>query len=442
MRDRGRLPTRTSISSIRGEDLLPSTGRQIRLARLLGRSEPAGLPPSSADHEVPVEKLSKSDGDTGVRDLRARGWTPEQACERLRDGRYNRRFRGIYGTESSHRAPRLLDASTDVEVLENYVGGRWRPAQATEQLRRRPQPGGRPCHRARRRCRRARTSTPRSRRRKSAFPAWRDTPVVLRARALFRFVELLEAALRGDRAHRHDRARQDARRSARQRAARHRVRRGRLRRAVADDGLRPREHRHRTSTPSSFRQPLGVVRGDRAVQLSRRWCRCGSCRSPSPPATRIVLKPSEQVPLSQRLMFELLEQCDLPPGVVNLVNGGREVVEGDLRSPGHPRGVVRRIDAGGAGASTSAATHAGKRVQALGGAKNFVVVMPDADFERVDRDHHRVVLRLRRRALPGRQRAGAGRRGAHARRAIAWSSRRAALKVGDGLRAGRRRWAR
>ena len=47
-----------------------------------------------------------------------------------------------------------------------------------------------------------------------------------------------------------------------------------------------------------------------------------------------VLKPSEQVPLSQQRMFELLEQCDLPPGVVNLVNGGREVVEAICDHPG------------------------------------------------------------------------------------------------------------
>ena len=67
-----------------------------------------------------------------------------------------------------------------------------------------------------------------------------------------------------------------------------------------------------------------------------------------------VLKPSEQVPLSMRRMFELLEQCDLPPGVVNLVNGGREVVEAICDHPGHPRGVVRRIDAGGARSCTSA----------------------------------------------------------------------------------------
>jgi glutamyl-Q tRNA(Asp) synthetase len=63
---------------IRGVDLLPSTGRQIRLARLLGRERPAlflhhPLIMKSAD-----QKLSKSDGDTGVRDLRARGWTPDE----------------------------------------------------------------------------------------------------------------------------------------------------------------------------------------------------------------------------------------------------------------------------------------------------------------------------------------------------------------------------
>ena len=97
----------------------------------------------------------------------------------------------------------------------------------------------------------------------------------------------------------------------------------------------------------------------------RRWCRCGSCRSRSPAATRSSLKPSEQVPLSQQRMFELLEQCDLPPGVVNLVNGGREVVEAICDHPGHPRGVVRRLDAGRA--ARLPARHA--RRQARAGAR-------------------------------------------------------------------------
>jgi malonate-semialdehyde dehydrogenase (acetylating)/methylmalonate-semialdehyde dehydrogenase len=94
-----------------------------------------------------------------------------------------------------------------------------------------------------------------------------------------------------------------------------------------------------------------------------------------------IVKPSEQVPLSQKRMFELLEKCDLPPGVVNLVNGGREVVEAICDHPG-----IRAVSFVG---STPVARlvyqrgcNAGKRVQALGGAKNFIVVMPDADMDR------------------------------------------------------------
>ncbi len=94
-----------------------------------------------------------------------------------------------------------------------------------------------------------------------------------------------------------------------------------------------------------------------------------------------IVKPSEQVPLTQRLMATLLEECGLPPGVVNLVNGGRAVVEAICDHPG-----IRAVSFVGSTAVAQAvyrrATHAGKRVQALGGAKNFVVVMPDADLDR------------------------------------------------------------
>ena len=90
-----------------------------------------------------------------------------------------------------------------------------------------------------------------------------------------------------------------------------------------------------------------------------------------------VLKPSEQVPLTQQLAFEVLDSLGLPDGVVNLVNGGREVVEGILDHPG--------IDAVSFVGSAPVArivyersAKAGKRVQALGGAKNHMVVMPDA----------------------------------------------------------------
>jgi malonate-semialdehyde dehydrogenase (acetylating) / methylmalonate-semialdehyde dehydrogenase len=90
-----------------------------------------------------------------------------------------------------------------------------------------------------------------------------------------------------------------------------------------------------------------------------------------------VLKPSEQVPMTQQIAFEELDAIGLPPGVVNLVNGGREVVEAILAHPD--------IDAvsfvGSAPVAKlvyEGAARTGKRVQALGGAKNHMVVMPDA----------------------------------------------------------------
>lgn len=61
---------------IRGTDLLASTGRQIRLARLLGRREPPVFVHHGLIMKSATQKLSKSDGDTGVRDLRGRGWSP------------------------------------------------------------------------------------------------------------------------------------------------------------------------------------------------------------------------------------------------------------------------------------------------------------------------------------------------------------------------------
>jgi malonate-semialdehyde dehydrogenase (acetylating)/methylmalonate-semialdehyde dehydrogenase len=94
----------------------------------------------------------------------------------------------------------------------------------------------------------------------------------------------------------------------------------------------------------------------------------------------MILKPSEQDPLTMELTFELLDRIGLPPGVVNLLNGGRESVDAILEHPG--------IDGVSFVGSTPVARHIyetaakhGKRVQALGGAKNHVVVMPDAELE-------------------------------------------------------------
>jgi len=70
---------------IRGDDLLESTGRQIQLARLLGRSEPPDFLHHPLIMKTATQKLSKSDNDTGVRDLRAKGWTASQVIMRAEE---------------------------------------------------------------------------------------------------------------------------------------------------------------------------------------------------------------------------------------------------------------------------------------------------------------------------------------------------------------------
>ncbi len=93
-----------------------------------------------------------------------------------------------------------------------------------------------------------------------------------------------------------------------------------------------------------------------------------------------IIKPSEKVPMTMNKVFQLLEQLDLPKGVVNMVHGGKETVDALLSHPD-----VKAISFVG---STSVAkyiyatgTAHGKRVQASGGAKNSVLVLPDADID-------------------------------------------------------------
>ncbi|MGE5278761.1 MAG: CoA-acylating methylmalonate-semialdehyde dehydrogenase [Acidobacteriota bacterium] len=214
---------------------------------------------------------------------------------------------------------------------------------------------------------------------KNAFPVWRDTPPVVRARAMFRLKNLLEE-------HFEELARLVTTENGKTiEEARGSVRRGIECVEVA------------CGTPSLsmgygleniaggidcnvFRQPVGVCAAIAPFNFPAMvplWF------LPFAVATgnAFIVKPSEQVPLSQKRIVELLEGCDLPPGVVNLVNGGRETVEAICDHPG-----IAAVSFVGstpvARAVYQRATHAGKRVQALGGAKNFVVVMPDADLDR------------------------------------------------------------
>ena len=93
-----------------------------------------------------------------------------------------------------------------------------------------------------------------------------------------------------------------------------------------------------------------------------------------------VLKPSEKVPVTMQVVFRLIEQLSLPKGVVNLVNGAKEAVDGILDHP-----EIRAVTFVGATATAKyiyqRAAANGKRVQAQGGAKNPIVILPDADME-------------------------------------------------------------
>ena len=94
-----------------------------------------------------------------------------------------------------------------------------------------------------------------------------------------------------------------------------------------------------------------------------------------------ILKPSEQVPFSPTLMLELAHEAGIPAGVLNMVHGAKDAVNALLAHPG-----IAGISFVGSSPVAKhvyleAAKH-GKRVQALGGAKNHVIVMPDADMDR------------------------------------------------------------
>jgi malonate-semialdehyde dehydrogenase (acetylating)/methylmalonate-semialdehyde dehydrogenase len=93
----------------------------------------------------------------------------------------------------------------------------------------------------------------------------------------------------------------------------------------------------------------------------------------------VVLKPSERVPLTMQKVFALMETLGLPAGVLNLVNGGRDVVDAILDHPD-----IKAVSFVGSTAVArhvySRATASGKRAQCQGGAKNPVVILPDADL--------------------------------------------------------------
>ena len=268
-------------------------------------------------------------------------------------------------------------SSTDVQVLDNFIGGRWVKARTTEFFDVHNPAIGDVIGR-----------TPLStssdvdaavQAAATAFPAWRDTPVNQRAQVLYKLKAQMEAHF--DELARivtteHGKTLDEARGS---------VRRGIECVEVACGAPSLMQGTGLEDIAAGIdchvvRQPLGVVV---AIAPFNFPAMVPMWFMPFAIATgnTFVLKPSEQVPLSQRKMMELLQKSDLPSGVVNLVNGGREVVDAICDHPD-----IRAVSFVGSTPVAKhvyqRATHAGKRVQALGGAKNFVVVMPDADLER------------------------------------------------------------
>ena len=213
---------------------------------------------------------------------------------------------------------------------------------------------------------------------RAAFPAWADTPPIRRARVMFQFLELLNRH-RDELAHaitaEHGKVFTDAQGE---------VSRGIdiVEFACGIPQLLKGQYTDQVSTGMdnwTMRQPLGVVAGITPFNfpcMVPMWMypvaiAAGNC---------FVLKPSPLDPSASILMARLLKEAGLPDGVFNVVQGDKEAVDALLEHP-----EVKAISF--VGSTTIAqkiyetgARH-GKRVQALGGAKNHMVVMPDADLD-------------------------------------------------------------
>ena len=211
----------------------------------------------------------------------------------------------------------------------------------------------------------------------AAFPAWRNTPPLKRARVMSKLKTLLEA--NADRiaaliTAEHGKVLSDAH--------------GELQRGIENveyasyaPELLKGEHSKNVGPAidswSEF-QALGVAAGITPFNFPVMvplwmWPMAVAC------GNTFVLKPSERTPSSTLLVAELALEAGLPPGVLNVVNGDKEAVDTLLTDP-----RVKAVSFVGSTAIaeyiyTTGCAH-GKRVQALGGAKNFAVVMPDADI--------------------------------------------------------------
>ena len=212
----------------------------------------------------------------------------------------------------------------------------------------------------------------------AAWPEWRRTPALRRARILDRFKTMLW-----------DRADQLAEAISLEHGKTHDDALGEVTRglevvefATGAPNLLKGEFSENVGTgvdSMAIRQPLGVVAGITPFNFPAMvpmWMFpvalvCGNC---------FVLKPSERDPSASLLIADWLAEAGLPAGVFNVVQGGKAAVDAILEHPG-----VKAVSFVGSTPIAryihQTATAHGKRVQALGGAKNHMVVMPDADLD-------------------------------------------------------------
>jgi malonate-semialdehyde dehydrogenase (acetylating)/methylmalonate-semialdehyde dehydrogenase len=212
----------------------------------------------------------------------------------------------------------------------------------------------------------------------AAFPAWRNTPAIKRARVMFKFKDLLEqhadhiCQMIGEELGKisHDAA-------------------GELQRGIenveyacgAPELLKGEHSKNVASNVDSWSefQPLGVVAGITPFNFPAMvplWMYpmaivCGNC---------FILKPSERDPSSTLFIASLLKEAGLPDGVMNVVNGDKEAVDTLLHNE-HIKAVSFVGSTAIAEYIYTTASANGKRCQALGGAKNHAIVMPDADMD-------------------------------------------------------------
>jgi malonate-semialdehyde dehydrogenase (acetylating)/methylmalonate-semialdehyde dehydrogenase len=266
-----------------------------------------------------------------------------------------------------------------VERVRNYVGGQWKPSANPEHVAITNPATGEPLG-----------SVPMGaasdvddavKAAKAAFPAWSQTPVQTRTRYLFDLRNLMEKhydELLAVCTQEHGKTLEESKGDVRRGIDNVEVGCG-----VPTMMLRESGSLEQIATGidcHSVRQPMGVfaiIAPYNFPSMVPFWFLPYAIAT----GNTVVVKPSEQVPFSQQRLFELMDEIKLPPGVVNMVHGGRDVVTSILDH----RDIAGVSFVGSSPVAELVYARCGatgKRVQALGGAKNFGVVMEDGVVEK------------------------------------------------------------